>query len=66
MVRWEKDATFCHDRLLEPTSEYYHGILEFTDAAIFDFLMGKFGEAHGDVIACSRVRMCDCTSQCLF
>lgn len=39
LSRWETDARFC-DKLLKPTSDYYHGILEFTDAAIYDFLMG--------------------------
>lgn len=25
---------------MRPDSEYYHGTLEFTETAIFDFLMG--------------------------
>ncbi len=37
--RWETHSDFCQG-LLQPTSEYYPGMLEFTDSAIYDFLMG--------------------------
>ena len=40
-ARWESDNTYCQRQLLKPASEYYYGILEFTDTAVFDFLMGK-------------------------
>lgn len=40
-AKWENDKTYCRRQLLKPTSEYFYGILEFTDTAIFDFLMGK-------------------------
>ena len=38
--RWEHDDSYCQG-LLKPSSQYYHGILEFTETAILDFLMGK-------------------------
>ena len=44
-ARWEMDHTYCQRQLLKPSSEYYYGILEFTDTAIFDFLMGKLVES---------------------
>ena len=40
-IRWEVDDGYCQS-LLQPSSEYYHGILEFTDTAIYDFLMGMY------------------------
>lgn len=40
-TRWESDSKYCQ-KLLKPNSEYYHGILEFTDTAIYDFLMGMY------------------------
>ena len=41
-ARWEVDPSYCRGELLKPTSEYYYGILEFTDTAVFDFLMGQW------------------------
>ena len=38
-ARWEKEEDYCQ-QFLNPSSEYYHGLLEITDAAVFDFLMG--------------------------
>lgn len=42
--RWETDENYCNNRVMRPNSEYYHGTLEFTETAIFDFLMGMIRE----------------------
>ncbi len=42
-IRWEIDGNYCRYLLLQKTSFYYYGVLEFTDTAIYDFLMGMFG-----------------------
>ena len=41
-LRWETDDSYCSKNIIsKPESEYYHGLLEFTDSCIFDFLMGQ-------------------------
>ncbi len=39
--RWEKDNNYCKDVILKPSSEFYYGVLEYTDTAVYDFLMGE-------------------------
>lgn len=48
--RWEIDDGYCQ-QLLKPTSEYYYGILEFTDSCVFDFLMGNADRHHYETYA---------------
>ncbi len=40
--RWEKDNSYCKDTVLKESSEFYHGVLEYTDTAVYDFLMGEY------------------------
>lgn len=36
------DDNYCNSNIIsKPDSEYFHGLLEFTDSCIFDFLMGQ-------------------------
>ena len=40
--RWEVDDSYCESKIIsKPESEFYEGLLEYTDSSIFDFLMGK-------------------------
>ena len=39
--RWEADDSYCRTVVMKPGSDYYHGLLEFTDSCILDFLMGQ-------------------------
>jgi len=41
MSRWEKNKDYCKQHILKPESEFYYGLLEYTDTAMYDFLMGK-------------------------
>ena len=48
VIRWEKEDDYCQ-HLLQRSSRFYYGILEFTDTAIYDYLMGMCGEGGRDV-----------------
>ncbi len=39
--RWEKDSSYCKTTVLDQSSEFYSGVLEYTDTAVYDFLMGE-------------------------
>ena len=44
------DDGYCK-RLLQPSSEYYYGVLEYTDSCVFDFLMGNADRHHYETYA---------------
>lgn len=41
VCRWEKDNDYCKNVILDQSSDFYPGVLEYTDTAIYDFLMGQ-------------------------
>ena len=41
VCRWEVDNDYCLKMMRQKMSPYYHGLLEFTDTAIYDYLMGE-------------------------
>lgn len=40
VCRWEKDKDYCKNVILDQSSDFYPGVLEYTDTAVYDFLMG--------------------------
>jgi hypothetical protein len=51
-AKWEGDDYFCESNIIsKPESDYYNGLLEFTDSCIFDFLMGNADRHHYETYA---------------
>ncbi|CAI8055918.1 Glycosaminoglycan xylosylkinase [Geodia barretti] len=51
-AKWETDDLYCNNYIISKSdSDYFYGLLEFTDSCIFDFLMGNADRHHYETYA---------------